>query len=29
MRVMSEDVHEMVAEYNVAYQREFGRVGIS
>lgn len=29
MRVMSEGVHEMVAEYNVAYQREFGRVGIS
>ena len=29
MRVMSEEVHEMVAEYNVAYQREFGRVGIS
>ena len=25
MRVMSEDVLERVAEYNVAYQREFGR----
>ena len=25
MRVMSEEVLERVAEYNVAYQREFGR----
>ena len=29
MRVMSEEVLERVAEYNVAYQREFGKVGIS
>lgn len=29
MRVMSEDVLERVAEYNGAYQRECGILGIS